>query len=233
LNETPQWQDVSAYSIRGRYAHNVSRNTTLSGQVRYRNGQYGYGADGTTTELGADFGLDYAKVLSPTRRASVRLNIGLSGADVPQITAAGNVLNRQYLAIGEVGFEYQFNRTWTGRAYWRRGLEYVIDLPTPVFADGVSVGADGLLSRRMDMTIATGFSSGESLLNRNSLQFDTYTGDLRLRYALTRTWAAYVQYLYYFYDFRERALLLPGIPAGLTRNGARAGITLWVPALRR
>jgi hypothetical protein len=233
LNETAQWRDVSAYSLRGRYAQNVARSTTVSGQFRYRNGQFGYGADGSTTEVGLDFGLEYTKTLSSTRRAALRFNVGASGADVPQVTSTGSVLNRQFLAVGDVGFEYQFNRTWTGRANWRRGLEYVVDLPQPVFADGMSVGADGLLSRRVDILMTAGYSSGESLLNRNSLQFDTYTGNIRLRYALTRTWATYVEYLYYYYDFREGSLLIAGIPSGLKRNGARAGVTLWVPALRR
>ena len=63
--------------------------------------------------------------------------------------------------------------------------------------------------------------------------FDTYTGDVRLRYALTRTFAAYVEYLYYFYDSRGSVPIAPGIPAGLERNGVRAGLTLRVPALRR
>jgi hypothetical protein len=234
LRETARWQDISAYSVRGRYSHNFARSTVVSAQMRYRNGQYGYAADGSTTEVGADFGFEHIRTLSSTRRAAFRLSVGASGADIPQVTSTGqNILNRQYLAVGEVGFEYQFNRTWTGRANWRRGLEYIVDLPTPVTADGIGIGVDGLLSRRLDVLVNAGFSSGESLLNRNGLQFDTYTGNLRMRYALTRTWATYVEYLYYYYDFRQPTLLMPGIPAGLERNGVRAGLTLWVPALRR
>ena len=112
-------------------------------------------------------------------------------------------------------------------------MEYLADLPVPVFADGFGAGVDGLISRRVDVSASAGYSNGESALGRDSLQFDTYTGNLRVRYALSRTFAMYGEYLYYYYDFRGSAQLLVGIPPGLERNGVRAGLTLWVPALRR
>jgi hypothetical protein len=39
--------------------------------------------------------------------------------------------------------------------------------------------------------------------------------------------------LYYFYDFAEGTPLLVGVPPGLERHGVRAGLTLWMPALRK
>ena len=64
-------------------------------------------------------------------------------------------------------------------------------------------------------------------------QFTTYTGDVRLRYALGRTWATYAEYLFYYYTFNRNLTLIPGIPPGLTRNGLRVGVTLWVPVRER
>ena len=125
------------------------------------------------------------------------------------------------------------------RCSWRRSCRgrgtsrYLADLPVPVFADGVGAAVDGLISRRVDVSASAGYSNGESALSRDSLRFDTYTGNLRVRYALSRTFAMYGEYLYYYYDFRGSAQLLAGIPPGLERNGVRAGLTLWVPALRR
>jgi hypothetical protein len=90
-----------------------------------------------------------------------------------------------------------------------------------------------LFTRRFDISLTGGFSVGNSALTNNS-SYDTYTGDLRLRYAVTRNWAVFTEYLYYFYDFRGASLLLsPGIAPGLERNGIRAGLTLWVPTLGR
>jgi hypothetical protein len=58
-------------------------------------------------------------------------------------------------------------------------------------------------------------------------------GEARLRYRLTGNVAVYVQYLYYFYDFHGNTAVIPGLASSLERNGVRAGLTLWVPALRR
>ena len=103
----------------------------------------------------------------------------------------------------------------------------------PVFADGTTVSLAGMLSRRVDILVSAGYSSGESLVNRDGLLFDTYTGNLRLRYAMTRSLATTVEYLYYYYEFLGTMRLAEGIPQGVERNGVRAGLTLWMPALRR
>ena len=63
--------------------------------------------------------------------------------------------------------------------------------------------------------------------------FKTYTGTVRLSYPVTRTFAAHVEYLYYFYDTLGSTPIAPGIASRVERNGVRAGLTLRVPALRR
>jgi uncharacterized protein involved in copper resistance len=69
-------------------------------------------------------------------------------------------------------------------------------------------------------------------------QFTSYTGDARLRYALTRNWAPYVEYLFYYYNFNQsaftqNAVTPAGLPPSLTRNGVRFGVTLWLPMRHR
>jgi hypothetical protein len=63
--------------------------------------------------------------------------------------------------------------------------------------------------------------------------FDTYTSDTRVRISLGQVLATYVEYLYYLYDFRRYAPLVPGMPPALERNGVRVGLTLVVPTLGR
>jgi hypothetical protein len=233
LNESDRWRDVASYALRGEYSQNVSPSTAFTSRVRYRSGEFGYGNDGTTTELGVDFGVNYSRALSGTRRATLRFNFGASGADYPEAVTGQVGFGRQYLAVGDVGVGYQFGRSWMARANYRRGLEYVVDLPTPVFADSVSAAVDGLLSRRVDVTASMGYSRGESLLARSNLSFDTYTASARVRYALTRTLATYGEYLYYFYSFHQSTPLETGFLSGLERSGVRVGLTLFVPAMRR
>jgi hypothetical protein len=83
------------------------------------------------------------------------------------------------------------------------------------------------------VTISGAYASGESIVSREALAFDTYTGDVNVRYAVTRTLAVFGEYFYYFYDIQNGALLLPGMPPGLKRNGVRVGLTFWMPTVRR
>jgi len=230
LHPTEFWNDITSYVARGEYVHNLARNTALTGRARYRSGDYGYIGTGKTTEAGFDFGVDYTRPLSASKRTTIRFNAGATRAEFPQVVTG---FDRRIRGTGELGFDYSFSRTWQARANVRRGLEYLVDLPTPVFNDAVSVGADGLLSRRVDVSMFVGYSDGASLDNRDSLQITTYTGNVRGRYAFSRTLAVYVEYLRYYYQFRGSTSVLAGIPPRWDRSGVRAGLTLWVPTLGR
>ena len=227
------WQDVTGYRLRGEYSRNVSRSTALTGQYRYRSEAFDYTNDLRTTEHAIDFGVSYSKKLSATRQASVRFSVGVSTTELPQSIEGQTLILRQYSGTGTADVQYQFRRTWQARANYRRGVEYMVDIPEPVFADSLGIGIDGFVTRRIDVALTGGFSVGKSLLNTSELAYDTYLGSARVRYALTRTVATYVEYLYYFYDFAEGSPLLIGVPHGLERHGARAGFTLWMPALRK
>ena len=148
--------------------------------------------------------------------------------------SAGGTTRPHYGRLSaQVTMNYDFGRTWQTRGIYRRGVEYMAGLSEPVSADSFSASVDGLLVRRVDVLASAGYASGQSALNLNSWTFDTYTGDVRLRFALTRVFATHVEYLYYFYDSRGTAPLDPRIPQGLERKGVRVGLMLWVPALRR
>jgi hypothetical protein len=231
--ESEQWRDVSAYSMRGEFARNVTRNTSLSASAQYRSGEFGYAGEGKSEEVRLDLGLSYIRPLSATRRAAFHFKIGSAAADIPQAVLSTQLIERQYLGVAEAGIDYQFARGWEARGDYKRGLQYIVDLPEPLFADSFGGSVSGFLSRRIDLEMSGGYSSGASLLNQNSLQFDTYTADVRVRYGLNRTVALYGEYLYYFYDFRDGPQFRAGFAPGLTRNGVRAGLTLWMPGLRK
>jgi len=152
----------------------------------------------------------------------------LSGASGPVSTTRDIRLLRSEATVG-----YQFRRTWTARGAYRRAFEYVPELADPVAVDGFSALLEGLLSRRTELHVAAGYSSGKSALQRNNLMFDTYTGNVRVRYGVTSLLALYGEYLYYYYDFREQFGLAPGLPRSLDRSAIRAGLTLWLPLLGR
>ena len=91
--------------------------------------------------------------------------------------------------------------SWKVQGTFRRGLEFVPGLAQPVYTDGVTAGLKGLLSRRLEIGFAGGYSQGRSALTPAGSQFDTYNGSVRLHNAVSNSTAIHVEYLYYFYDF--------------------------------
>ena len=127
---------------------------------------------------------------------------------------------------GQLSLGYEFRQSWQTRASYRRGLEYIAGLNQPVFSDSITAGVDGLITRRLDATVAAAYSSGDSVSNRDRLIFDTYTGNTMLRFAVTRSFAAFAEYVYYYHEIRGPVLLAPGLARQLNRNSVRAGLML-------
>lgn len=226
-------QDLRSRGVAGELRQPLSRNTAMTFAYRYRDGDFGFIQGARATEHGLDVGWSYSRPLSLSRRAVFGIAIGgstmnLSGASGPVSTTSDIRLLRSEATAG-----YQFRRTWTARGAYRRAFEYVPEFADPVAVDGFSALLQGLLSRRTELHVAAGYSSGKSALQRNNLMFDTYTGNIRVRYRVTSLLALYGEYLYYYYDFREQSALAPGLPRSLERSAVRAGLTLWLPLLGR
>jgi hypothetical protein len=231
-------RDLNVYGIRGRVTRRLTGSTTATAEYLSRVGDVGYGRATTTngplTEHSGEIGADYRRPLSATRQVTLGARIGATTMRLPESAAEGGIGGRHYARwSGQVTTGYGFGRTWQARAIFRRGVDYVAGLTEPVSADSFTANVDGLLTRRVDVRASAGYSSGKSALNPDASTFDTYTGDVRLRYALTRLCAAHVEYVYYLYDSRGSTPLVPGIPAGFERNGARVGFTLILPPVRR
>jgi hypothetical protein len=124
-------------------------------------------------------------------------------------------------------------RTWRLRGAYRRGIGFVDGLTGPVATDALTLTTDGFLNRRTDLMMMAAYTDGEASLTVGGSDFTTYTAGMTARVALSRTWATYVEYVTYFYDFDDSAYLPPGVSPSLTRNNVRMGLTLWVPVRRR
>ena len=77
-------------------------------------------------------------------------------------------------------------------ASYRRELEYLAVLSEPVFSDGARVELTGLISRRLDLSARGGLRDGsvravERYSLNSSRNLETYTGEVKLRYALKRS----------------------------------------------
>ena len=232
LREEDGRRDMTTYGVRTTLSRSAGRHSAVRAGYRYRAGDLGAAATGSATSHGIEFGMDHSRVLSASRRADLGFGLGVSTIDAPTDRFGAEARGRFYQVLADATLRYQFGRSWQARAAYRRGLEFVAQLNEPVFVGGFSASVGGLLSRRVDLLASASYSSGESALHRSST-FDTYTGSVRSRAAITQSVAVYLEYLYYFYDFGGNSLIAPGLSPRLERNGVRAGLTLWVPVFRR
>lgn len=243
--------ELDSYGMTGLFTQQVSRTTNATARYRYRSGSFAFGSGAattaistetgtetsaetaTSTEHGVEIGVGHTWRLSGARRITFDVGLG-SSVVMPRDPPVGvSDRGRASRLTGQVGLAYLFGRTWKAGASYHQGVDYVPGLTEPVSTDGVTARIDGLITRRIDVLVSADYASGESALSRNTPIFDTYTGSARLRYALARTLAVYVGYLYYFHDFRGNMQLAPGMPQSLERSSVRAGLTLLVPALGR
>ena len=218
--------DVETYGGRGKYTYSVGRSARVSAEYQYRAAELGFAP---YTEHRVNFGGEYSRALSTSRRATVRVSLSPSWLDISDSAPSAPVTGRVFRLQGQGQFDYQFRRTWRASGSYRRSVEYVPVALEPVFANSVRVGVSGLIARMVDVSGSAGYADGESALSRRSRQLDTYTGTARVRFALTRGFALYTEYFYYFYDLRGPSLLPPGLANTFEQQGMRAGLMLWVP----
>ena len=190
-------------------------------------------ADYHPQENNFDIGFEYSRPLSALRRTTFAFSLGPSIASgvSPNRTAPEN--DRQYRIGGEFTVNHQLTRTWSARGSMRRGLTYVENVSRPVLANAASVGVQGYFGRRTDLAVTGGYTTGELAITGTPPPFSTYTGVARLRFAFARHLAVFGEYLYYYYHFNSEFPLPPGVAPTLTRNGARVGVSLWIPAGRK
>lgn len=231
-------RDQNYRGIRGEYSRSVSKHMSLRAGYRHRTGRFWQMTSQTLeqpqvsgTEHAVDLGADWSRRLSATRGVTLGLTIGSSSMTTSALPVDAARAGRFVRLVAEASGNYEFSTNWTAGGTYKRGLEYVAPLGEPVLANGFSAELNGLIHPRVQVTASTRYSSGASALHRSALAYDTYGTELRLRYALARSWAIYGQYFHYFYDFRQDPLR--DMPPGLKRNGVRVGLTLWAPALRR
>lgn len=226
--------DLTTIGVGAEFAHGVARTGSISGGYRYRTSEFQFGYErNPTTEHRLSIGFHYAPALSITRRAEFSFNIASSTLDVPASTDSGILAGRRYRLVGDAGVGYPFRRTWQAAVRYRRALEYVPVMGEPILANGAFAKVEGFVAYRLNLIVSAGYSSGKSATRRAARNFDTYTSDVRLRYAWTQSLGVFAEYLYYFYDFRGSTQLAPGFPSQVERNAVRIGLVLWVPALGR
>jgi hypothetical protein len=239
--------NLRIYEGATKLSQTLSPRAGLSAEYQYRAGEFGY--NGRTKEQRLAIGFDYTPALSRSRRAAFRIRLAPSMIEVPRGTIAASVKQltgntppddqysivdrRLYRLQGDAAIDYPFRRNWGTFVSYKRGLEFLPVLGEPILSEGGRAELSGQITRRFDVSAMAGYAVGVSALSRNGRNLETYTGDLRLRVALTRELAVYSEYLYYYYDLRGQVRLAPDLPRIFTQQSVRAGVMMFVPTFRR
>jgi hypothetical protein len=251
--QTAARPDLTILSAGAKVSRGVSRHSGFSVEYEYRSGQFGFVEP--TIEHRITMGVEYSRALTVSRRAIFRVNVSPSMLEVPEealatvaispvpialeesVTSTGdgavqNAMDgRLYRLQGDAGVEYPFRPNWRATVTYRRGVEYLAVLREPVFSNGARAELTGVIRRRLDLSAVAGYATGASAINRGGSNLGTYTGEVRVRYALKRPFALYSQYLYYYYDLRGQARLAPDLPSVFAQHGIRVGFMLFGQAL--
>jgi hypothetical protein len=177
---------------------------------------YGLAIGGSTLQTyDLDFGFDYT-----TRRTSVTASYG--GTFIP----IGRSMT--YRTTGNASARLMLSRKWSMNANYTRALRFVEALAYPYFADSFAAGLRAQAARRVSLGTAVGYSTGQVGLSAEAGAYGTYSAGGDFSVSLSRHYAVYTEYLYYHYDFSERAFV-GRFPPQANRNTVRIGLRLWLP----
>jgi len=226
--------NLSTYSAGARVSRAFSRSAALSLGYDYDTGQFGAGT--LTKAHRVTMGVEYSPALSVTRRVTFRLDVSPSVVETSEsaVTAsAPRAERRLYPLQGEASVDFPFRLKWRASASYRRSVDHVAVLAEPLLATGAHVKVMGVIGRRVDVSASAGYAAAASAISLNTRSLTTYTGEARIRYAFTRAWALYAEYLYYSYDLRGLAALTAGLPGVYEQHGIRVGFTVFGQPLGR
>jgi hypothetical protein len=217
-------------SVGATFSHAVSQSASLRMGYALEESTYEGSSAPSTRIQNLNIGIDYRKPLSQSRRSYLRFTTGsIISEQVAGVRAEGE--GRRIQAIGSASLVHQIGRTWSGQAQYRREVGYLEGFAQPVFSDSANVAVRGLLTRRADLSLNANYITGTSAIRQGAPRFESYSASARLRRALHRSLAVYVEYLYYHYNFHEVVDRPLGLPQEFNRNGVRVGLSLWIPVI--
>jgi hypothetical protein len=220
------YRNLLSYDAGGMFMRGISRDLTFNLGYTFRRAEY---LDGSfPTEQDMNVGFQYNRPLSKTRRTYLRVNTGSVMLHAPAPGDPIGVLRPQYRLAGDVVLGRDFGRTWQAQGGYSRGVGFIEGLSTPVLTDGITATTSGLVTPRINVLMTAAYSVGQPTIRNESHGLTTDTADARVSFAVNRTWAFFVEYLYYFYDFSNE-VVPAGAPPRVARNSARVGLMLWAP----
>lgn len=224
--------DVSTHGGSGRLSYSVTRTLAVYGGYRVDTGLYNQdarvGASPRYYTQGADFGFDFAKALSLTRKTTATFGVGMTGV------SDGN--RTQYAATGNAMVMREIARTWTAWVSYYRNVSFAQAFTEPVFSDTVTAEVSGLFNRRLRFHANTGLAFGAVGLSYARTSDDDYRAlyaSTSIGFAISRHLDAGARYWYTRHRF-DRGLVLPtDLLFHTGRHGVNGYLSAWIPIFSR
>jgi hypothetical protein len=231
--------DDFGYDTRSRLANASHR--WLFSRTSSVGAHYGYsdsdseGGDGLAVPLtnqAIDVSYGYARRLSPSRQLSVE--VGGGATHVSTLNALDLSDLAYWMPAGNGSISWDVGRSWAIRANYSREATVLQGVSLTSFAaDTAGAAVSGLVNSRIETSLSATYANGRSGGADTSGRYETYTGSLQFRYAISRCCATAVHYDYYFYNFQDVVDLPSGFAPRFDRQAIRIGFTVWLPLFGR
>jgi hypothetical protein len=239
----------SAYGAYSYYLNDAYSSATANGQyasqsasagLRYAIGKglgvragYGVTVGGFGDEVDAldyrsrslDFGLDYNKSLSPSRRSTLTFGTAMAGI----LDQSENI---HYYFLGHANFSYEIGRSWTTYASVNRNADFFQTLGVPTINDSFSGGLSGLIGRHLTVDSGISYWRGSAIGN-NEQVYDSTNAFGSARVALNRVLAITASYSYYRYIFSNSVNPPPGFVGQSNRQVFQVSLVAWAPLVTK
>lgn len=228
--------DLREQRVGGRVTHQLSKGLALRLGYAYREGDYAFVETSEPVRSHEiDAGVNYNRAFSFSRRTTLTFATGSAIVvigDPGQSSGVAYGSGTHYELLVNAALNHEIARTWNARVAYYRGVQYVEGFTQPLLSDSVTAGVGGLLSRRVSASVITEYSNGAVGYTIAGNGYDTYSGVAGLQVAISRSLAAFAQYIFQHYEFGSGVVLPPGFASLLDRHGPRVGLNVSVPLIQ-
>jgi hypothetical protein len=223
-------RDQSTNGLSARVTVGLTKAVGVFGGYRLNSGQYS--TDDTLPRYythGADFGLDFAKALSLTRKTTATFGAGMSGVNDGSHT--------QYSLTGHASLMREIARTWRGTLTYNRNVGFDQGFRQPVFSDSLTSDVSGLINRRLRADAGFSLSLGRIGFSSASVNADNgYRASYAstgLGFFISRTLSGGVRYGYARYRFGNAVDVPPDLLQQTNRHAVNVYLSSWIPLMTR
>ncbi|HYN09259.1 MAG TPA: hypothetical protein VES67_17890 [Vicinamibacterales bacterium] len=226
-------RDVSTNGASARVTYALTQSIGVYGGYHVDSGQYGSTDNQPRyyTHSG-DFGLDFAKALSLTRKTTAGFGTGLTGV------TDGN--QTRYALTGFASLRREIARSWGAGLTYNRNVGFAQAFRQPVFSDSLSANVGGLISRRLRFNSGLSMSFGRvGFSDPNDPNVNTDRGyralyaSAGLGVAISRMLSGGVRYSYSRYRFGGDVNVPTDLLFQAGRHGVNVYLSSWIPLMSR